>query len=127
MKLRGGVSGSTLTYQFPIVTSSGDPFDLTNYTLRFTIKRSVQDSLAAAVFVGTLANGGIGYAYTAQDGVVIVTIPSTVTATMRVVRPYFWDLQLVSGIAPNQAKVYVPFHGTMSVLAPVSFNISSDS
>ena len=126
MKLRGGIAGNTLIYQFPILGSTGDPFDLSSYTLRFTIKRSIQDSLAAAVYNASLGNG-IGFAYTAQDGVVIVTIPSTVTATMRIRRPYFWDLQLVKAFGNNQANVYTPYHGTISVLAPVSFNISSDS
>lgn len=123
MKLRGGVAGNTLIYQFPILGATGDPFDLTNYTIRFTIKRSIQDSLAAAVWVGTLGNG-VAYSYTAEDGVVIVAIPSNVTASMRVLRPYFYDLQI--SYAPSQAN-YTPFHGTISVLAPVSFNISSDS
>jgi hypothetical protein len=126
MKLRGGIAGNTLIYQFPILGSTGDPFDLTNFTLRFTIKRSVQDSLAAAVYTASLGNG-ISYAYTAQDGVAIVTIPSTVTATMRIRRPYFWDLTLIQPFGNSQANVYTPYHGTISVLAPVSFNISSDS
>jgi hypothetical protein len=127
MKLRGGVAGNTLVYRFPIMTIDGDPLDLTNYEIAFTIKRSTQDTDSAAtcqlLLTPHISGQGITFPYTPGDGIVDVTIPSAVTASMRIRRPYFYDLTIID----TNDLVTTVFHGTISVLAPVSSYVSVDS
>lgn len=122
MKLRGGVSGNTLVYRFSITTATNDPLDLTNYEVAFTIKRSTQDSQLAAVCDLRLGTG-ITFPFLATDGIVDVTIPSAVTAAMRILRPYYYDLTVID----TNDVVSTPYHGTISVLAPVTSSASVDS
>jgi hypothetical protein len=115
MQLRNGTAGNSLVYRFWITTVTNDPFDLTGCKIVFTIKRSTQDTKLAALC--SLAVGsGIAFTYTAADGTVDVTIPSIVTAAMRILRPYYWDLT----IQDTAGIVSTPYSGTISVTAPVS-------
>ena len=127
MKLRGGVSGNTLVYRFPIMTIDGDPLDLTQYEIAFTIKRSTQDADSAAMcqllLTPNISGRGIRFPYSPTDGIVDVTIPSTVTAAMRIRRPYYYDLTIID----TNDLVTTPFHGTISVLASVTSYVSVDS
>lgn len=116
MKLRGGISGNVLVYRFQITTATNDPLDLTGYNLAFTIKRSTQDSQLAAVWYGKL-NQGITFPFLSTDGIVDVTIPSAVTAAMRILRPYYYDLTVNNNFGN---VVSTPYSGTIAVLAPAT-------
>lgn len=122
MRLRGGVSGNTLQYRFSVTTATNDALDLTGYELAFTIKRSTQDSQSAAICDLRLGTG-ISFPFFATDGIVDVVIPSLVTSSMRILRPYFWDLTIIDG----NDVVSTPFKGTVSVTAPVTNWVSVDS
>jgi len=109
------------------MNADGDPLDLTNYEIAFTIKRSTQDTDSAAVWQGVrtpnISGMGISFPYTASDGVVDVTIPSIATAAMRIRRPYWYDLTIIDA----SDLVTTVFKGTISVLAPVTSWIGIDS
>jgi hypothetical protein len=109
------------------MTADGDPLDLTNYEIAFTIKRSTQDTDSAAVWQGVrtpnISGMGISFPYTSVDGVVDVTIPSIATAALRIRRPYYYDLTVID----TNDLVTTVFHGTISVLAPVTSYVSIDS
>lgn len=86
--------GVTESFALTITLPNGDPWDLTDYSVDFFVKRSLQDADSAALFHGTLSDG-VAIAFTEADGIVNITIPKTATALMRRGRPYPWYILLV--------------------------------
>lgn len=115
------IPGDRPTFRFevktlpPDATTEGEPFDLTDYDTDFFIKRSLQDSDAAAEFHGTLGDG-ISLPYEVTDGQLDVLIPATVTANLRVGKLYPWYLVLSHSIITQ--KIYVVERGTFLVSLP---------
>lgn len=87
---------------------SCDPLDLTDYSVHFFLKRSLQDSDIAAEFHGALSDG-IEFAFGPTDGVVDVKIPVEATSNLRAGRPYPYYLQIYP--TAETGLISVPFRG----------------
>ena len=88
------VQGDTAVLRVEIQQADGSAFDLDGWAIDFTIKRSQQDSNAAAVFHGTLAGGEIVLVTTTDAGLIDVTVPADKSVLMRIGRKYYWDCQV---------------------------------
>lgn len=104
--------GDSPTFRFTVTNSAGDPFDLTDHAVEFWIKRSLQDDDTAAEYFGENAV----IPYTEVDGIVDITIPATVTARLRVGRPYFWYLRVNHISTPTD--IYIPERGVFLTTFP---------
>jgi hypothetical protein len=104
----------SITNPAPDALTPGDPFNLNNYTASFFIKRSLQDSDAAAEFQGTLTSG-ISVPFQPEDGILDVTVPASVTKGLRLGKLYWWYLVLTNSITNN---VYTPARGTFLAMLP---------
>jgi hypothetical protein len=89
---------------------------MANYALFFYIKRSLQDSDAAAEFVGT-EDEAITFPYEDSDGIAYVTIPASITAALRTGRPYYFYLVMQHIVTSERA--YLPVRGQFLVMPPV--------
>lgn len=106
------VQGDTAVLRITILDAAGSPFDLTDVDdIIFTIKRSTQDSDAAAVFQGTKTGADIVIVGTDVEGIVDVTVPAEKTEPMRMGKPYYWDVQ----IRDADGKTFTPCLGTIFV------------
>jgi hypothetical protein len=95
------IPGSSPTYRFEITSpDNGDAFDLTDYTVKFYLKRSMQDADTASEFSGSI-DDGITIPFTRKDGVVDVVIPSQATANLRIGRLYPYYLSVTSAGDPS--------------------------
>lgn len=105
------IRGDTTKLQVTITTYDGAPLSLVGITdIRFTLKRSNQDSDRGAVFQGTLGGGNLEI-ISSSGGVIEVTVPPSVSSQMRFGRVYFWDVQLKDAEA-----VYTPIIGEAVVV-----------
>lgn len=107
------VSGDTAKLKFTVTAADCETLvDFDDYDeIVFTLKRSNQDSDAAAVWQGTLALGDIEVINPSTDGVCEVTVPPI--PTLRMGRNYFWDLQLKD----EDGNLYTPLFGTLLATA----------
>ncbi len=103
--------GDTVPLTFEISNPDGDPYNLTDHTVEFFVKRSRQDSDAAALIYESLTLG-IVFTYTADQGVVTVTLRSDQTALMRFGRLYYFQLRLTT----PAGEVFTPEEGTFLAL-----------
>lgn len=113
------VRGDTQKLRFEIINPADkSPVDLTAYeTIRFTIKRSTQDTDAAAVWQGSLAASDITIDGTVTaHNVIHVVVPAEVTAKIRFGRLYYWDVQ----IADTDDNKFTPLSGTILATPDVS-------
>lgn len=108
------ISGDGAAWRVTVVDAIDALVDLSVYDeMYFTIKRSTQDSDAAALWQGTLTGGGIAIV---DLGHADIFVPAL---AYRVGRPYYWDFQLsASGSQP-----FTPCNGT--ILAEVGGNVTS--
>lgn len=108
--------GESPTFRFEFdALGTCNAFDLTNYDLFFLIKRSLQDSDAAAEFKG-VEEEDITFPYEDTDGVVDVTIPASVTAALQTGRLYFFYLLLQHIVSSDRA--YIPVRGQFLAMPP---------
>lgn len=99
-----------------VTDSDGEPIDLAPYAeITFTLKRSVSDADATAVFQGTKTGGAIVILNPSNDGVAEVTIPQTAAATLMIGRPYFWTVQLTSQLGAS----FTPAKGQLYAESPI--------
>lgn len=107
--------GDSPTLRFTVVNQAGDPFDLTDYVIEFLIKRSMQDTDAAAEFLGDEA-GAVVVPFEQKDGIVDVTVSVAATTALRVGRPYFWFLRLTNEF--DASDVITPERGQFLTTLP---------
>jgi hypothetical protein len=76
---------------------AGTPEDVTGWKFMFTMKKSLDDSDAAALYKDDTQIGG-------TNGQVTWTIPSTITASMEAKFNYYWDVRIIvpGKPGPNQ-------------------------
>ena len=103
--------GDTVPLTFEVSQPDGDPYDLTDNTVEFFVKRSRQDSDDAALIHATLTSG-IVFTYTASQGVVTVTLTNDRTALLRYGRLYYWQLRITN----PAGQVFTPEEGTFLAL-----------
>jgi len=103
--------GSTVPLTFEVVKPDGDAYDLTDHAVEFLIKRSLQDSDEAALWLGNLTLG-IVFTYLAPDGVVTVSIPVSASSLIRYGRLYPWILRVTT----PAGEVFEPETGTFLAL-----------
>lgn len=109
------VRGDNETYDLTVVLPDGDPVNLTDATLWFTVKKNKAEPDAAALITKTTeANAGITLANQSTDPgeAAIVVLPED-TAKL-VPGTYYFDVQMKSAI------------GTITTLANGSIDITAD-
>ena len=99
-----------------VVAADGDAINLSPFPqITFTLKRSVQDADAEAVFQGTLTGGNIRLLQPVSDGICEVTVPAAAAATLMIGRKYYWTIKLTSGTG----SVSTPVYGTLFADSPI--------
>lgn len=86
------------------VTGVKTPVDLTGWTVRSQVRRTVGDSTIALDMGPYIALGGV-------EGTIIFNVPEAVTALLTI-KSGVWDLELVS---PGGAKVKRLVEGTVKI------------
>jgi hypothetical protein len=105
------IIGDTVPLTFEVSQPDGDPYDLTDHTVEFLVKRSRQDSDPAAL-INVSLDAGIVFTYTASQGVVTVTLSSDRTSLLRYGRLYYWQLRLTT----PTGEIFTPEEGTLLAL-----------
>ena len=97
--------GVTFTRVLTWKDSNGTPIDLTGYTARMQLRKTIESSVAAVSL--TTENGGIDLGDAA--GTITITIAATATANL-IESEYAYDLELISGSIvkrPVQGKITI--------------------
>jgi hypothetical protein len=106
------VQGDTGKLRIEVLNADGSPLDLTPFiSILFTIKRSRQDSDAAAIFQGSLDAGIVIASDITDNHAIDVSIPADNTAALRTGLLYFWDVQ----IKDTDDNTYTPCSGDLLV------------
>lgn len=106
--------GDAPTLRFALVRPDSGPFNLSDYTIDFYIKRSLQDT-EMFEFHG-YSGFGVSLGGALKDGLIDVTVPADVTLGLRLHRPYPWYLRIAHQILLE--KIYVPVRGTFLLALP---------
>lgn len=111
------VQGDTALLRFQILNADDTPVDLDLFDIIFTIKRSRQDTDAAAIWQGfdTGASPAIVKGDPTTDGYCDVTIPATTTDLIRPGKPVFWDIEVEAG-----DLIFTPLYGDILVTGEVT-------
>jgi predicted RecA/RadA family phage recombinase len=85
--------------------------------IKFTIKRSTQDSDEGAVWQGSMVAGDIAIDDTiTAHNIIDVVVPKEATKDMRSGRVYYWDVT----IEDDAGNVFTPLQGTILVTDDVT-------
>ncbi len=108
--------GDTIKACVHVVDADGNSIDLSVFEeLTFTLLRSTQDDVSAAVFQGTETAGDISILSPSDDGVCEVIIPALSAVQMRIGRPYYWTLEITT-----QAELtFTAAYGTLLAASPI--------
>ena len=101
-------AGDDYNYSFTLYDSAGNPLDLTDVTIWFTIKRSQTDADASALLQLT-SSDGIAIDTAPETGKFVVRFAAADTATLRGM--WWYDLQVKGTIDGESGKVVTPLWG----------------
>jgi len=88
--------GDTQTFDIAATEPDGDPFDLTDVELQFTVKRGFDDSDADAVFSKTIGSG-ITLDADPATGLATLVVDGDDTSDLMAPASLVWDLQADDG------------------------------
>jgi len=114
LNLKPFARGDDWTIKYTMTDESGTPIDITGNTYWVTLKANRTDSDPGAAQVSVVASGT-----NATNGIVIVAISSTVTATITP-GTYFYDLQEVDTLG----NVYTLLLGRVKVERDITISTS---
>lgn len=102
------VQGNTEILEIDITNPDCTPFDVTGFVIYFTIKQSLQDTNEDAMFMGSTLSGDV-VVLNAPLGIIQITIPASVSKTMRVGKIYYWDCVITKAdqyFTPTSGEIF---------------------
>jgi hypothetical protein len=116
MTLLSMTRGDTAVFDVALTDGAGDPLDITDATLTFTVKRRLSDPDSAAVVQKTTGNG-ITHGADPTDGTATITLDPDDTADLSTIgSSLLWDVQ-VTGAADD---VHTPLSGRLAIAPDVT-------
>lgn len=107
--------GDTPTFQLTVTDRAGAPFNITNYSIWFTAKNSVDD-VDPGLFQLSTTTGEIAIT-NGVGGIAEITPPSTSTSGFTTDRTLFYDVQLRNAAL---TRTYTVCQGTLQVLRDIT-------
>jgi hypothetical protein len=107
--------GDDQTVTFTVTQADGSVQDITNWTFKFTVKESVDDAIADAMFQKTTGGGGIALT-TPLSGILDVTIAAADTSGLA--GHYIYDLQGTDGSGNIRTTTIARFSVQKNVSTP---------